>query len=97
MNKTFLIGRLTRDIETRTTNGGKTAGNFTLAVDRHKKDSDADFIRCSAFGHTAELIQQYTHKGSLIGIEGHLKTGTYEKNGVKVNTCEVVVDSFDLI
>ena len=96
MNCVQAIGRLTRDIEIRNTNSG-IVGNFTLAVDRHKRDSGADFIRRSAFGKTAELLQQYTHKGSTVGIEGHIHTGSYEKDGRKMSTWEVVVDSFDLI
>ena len=97
MNSVALIGRLTRDIEIRNTNSGKAAGSFTLAVDRRGKAEGTDFVRCSAFGHTAELLQQYTHKGVLVGVDGHIHTGSYERDGKKISTCEVVVDAFDLI
>ncbi|WP_276924246.1 single-stranded DNA-binding protein [Faecalibaculum rodentium] len=76
MNITNLTGRLTKDIELRTTQSGKTVANFTLAVNRRFKSHgqpDADFFRCQAWGKTAEVLHQYTHKGSQIGVTGRLQ------------------------
>ena len=68
MNKVILMGRLTRDPEVRRTAGenANAVASYTLAVDRkYKRDGDeqtADFIRCVAFGKSAEFVEQYLHK-----------------------------------
>ena len=95
MNKTFLIGRLTHDPELRTNDKGINITKFTLAVNRMKEG--ADFINCSAFNKTAEAINKYLHKGNQIAIEGRIQTGSYEKDGKKVYTTEVVVENITFI
>lgn len=101
MNITNLTGRLTKDIELRTTQSGKTVANFTLAVNRRFKSQgqpDADFFRCQAWGKTAEVLHQYTHKGSQIGVSGRLQNRSYEnQQGQKVEITEVIVESMDLL
>ncbi len=101
MNITNLTGRLTKDIELRTTQSGKTVANFTLAVNRRFKSQgqpDADFFRCQAWGKTAEVLHQYTHKGSQIGITGRLQNRSYEnQQGQNVEITEVIVESMDLL
>lgn len=99
MNKVILIGRLTRDPEQRTTTSGKTVTRFTLAVDRPGTDGNksADFIGCVAFGKTAETIARYMAKGRQCGVEGNIKTGSYEKDGHKVYTTDVWVDRFEFV
>ena len=101
MNITNLTGRLTKDIELRTTQSGKTVANFTLAVNRRFKSQgqpDADFFRCQAWGKTAEVLHQYTHKGSQIGVTGRLQNRSYEnQQGQNVEITEVVVESMDLL
>ncbi len=98
MNKTILTGRLTRDCDYRT--GGKTdLAHFTLAVDRRRKEDGADFISCVAFGKTAEILNKYTHKGSKIGVEGRIQTGSYDDRGTgkKVYTTDIIIDSVELL
>lgn len=99
MNKVLLIGRLTDDVKTKDYGKGKDKGcyaNFTVAVDRGGKDQPADFIRCVAFGQTAEFIEQYFGKGVRIGIEGSWQTGSYEdKDGNKVYTNDCYVQRVD--
>ena len=99
MNKVLLIGRLTRDVEL--SQSGSTYAKFTLAVNRQFKDKDgskkADFINCVAFGKTAEVLTQYTQKGSQIGVEGSLQVSSYEKNGVKQFSTSVVVESIEFL
>lgn len=90
MNLAMLIGRITKDIEVKNA-GGTSATRFTLAVDRMKND-EADFISCKAFGKTAELLGKYCGKGSLIAISGSIRTGSYEQNGRKVYTTDVIAD-----
>ena len=96
INSVVLTGRLTRDIELRKTANGTNAVSFILAVDRAMKKEgqpDADFISCQAWGKTANLMIQHLHKGSLIGVEGHIQTGSYKNNhGQTVYTTNVNVD-----
>lgn len=71
---------------------------MTLAVDRpysKGKEKEADFIRLKAFGKRAEAMAEYLTKGRQVGITGHISTGSYEKDGHKVYTTDVIVDSFD--
>ena len=102
INRVILVGRLTRDPELRSTQSGRSVVSFTLAVDRRKsRDADpnlptADFISCVAWSQTAELLSQYTHKGSQIGVEGRIQTRNYEDPNVpgkRVYVTEVVCDS----
>lgn len=98
INNVSLTGRLTKDLELSYTQSGLPVGSFTLAVNRqYKKDGqpDADFINCVAWKKTAENLSQYTHKGSLIGIEGRIQTHSYDnQQGQKVYVTEVVVEHF---
>lgn len=100
MNRVILVGRLARDPELRTTNSGMSVCRFTVAVDRRgakEGQPTADFIGCIAFGKTAETINQYLGKGRRIALEGHIQTGSYEKDGQKRYTTDVIVDRFDFI
>lgn len=95
MNKVILIGRLTSDPETRTSQTGVTSVTFTVATDRFlgkDKEKEADFIRCVAWGKTGEFVAKYFTKGKPIALEGNIKTGSYEKDGVKHFTTDVWVD-----
>lgn len=94
MNNVILMGRLTKDAEIRQATETMVA-TFTLAVDRIKQ-GEADFIRCIAFGKTAEVIDKYTSKGSKIIIKGRIQTGSYtNKDGQKVYTTDVVVENME--
>lgn len=95
-NVVVLIGRLTKDIDLKKSQSGMSVARFTLAVNRMKKD-EADFISCVVFDKRADTMYQYLGKGSLVGIEGHLQTGSYDKNGVRVYTTDVIVDGFDFL
>jgi single-strand DNA-binding protein len=98
INDVTLVGRLTRDVELRSTKSGKPVASFTLAVDRQRKDDGADFIICVAWDKGAELIAQYVHKGDLLGITGQIRTRSYEdKEGRKVFVTEIVVRDFQFL
>ena len=99
MNKVILIGRLTKDPELRFTPGtGNAVTRFTLAVNRHMKKEEADFINCVAFGKTGEAIAQYLTKGRSLAITGNIRTGSYDaKDGTKRYTTDVIVESFEFI
>lgn len=95
MNKVILIGRLVADPETRQTQAGGLVSRYRLAVDRQRgKDGqrEADFISCVAFGKSAEFAGKFLHKGTKIAVEGRMTTGSYEKEGVKHYTTDVVID-----
>lgn len=95
MNNVVLIGRLTRDPETRYIPQTETAvANFTLAVDRPMaKEKTADFIRIVAFGKTAELVEKYLAKGRLVAVQGRIQTGSYtNKEGETRYTTDVYAD-----
>ena len=82
MNKIILVGNLTAAPEIRTTNGGKTVCEFTLAVNRFTGDKSADFVRCTAFDKQADVIEKYADKGDRIGITGALRVEKYkDRNG----------------
>ena len=95
LNRVIIMGRITRDLELRQTPSGASALSFSVAVDRTTKNGEkqADFISCTAFGQRAEFIGRYFGKGRMIALEGSLKTGSYEKNGVTIYTTEVWVDN----
>lgn len=98
MNHWCGTGRLTRDPDIRWAQGQeqKAVARFTVACDRrYRKDGqqNADFISCVAFGKTAEWLEKYVHKGTKVEIDGHIQTGSYEKDGVKRYTTDVIVDA----
>lgn len=100
MNKTILIGRLTKDPEIRATEN-TTIAMYSLAVDRKfKRDGEptADFITCKAFGRCGEFAEKYLHKGTKIAVVGHIQTGSYtNKDGNKVYTTDVIVDEHEFV
>jgi single-strand DNA-binding protein len=100
MNNVSLVGRLTRDPEVRYTDGGSSVAKFSIAVDRHfKKEGqpDADFPNCVAFGKTAEFIEKYFRKGQRIGLIGRIQTGSYEKEGTKIYTTDVIIENVEFV
>jgi single-strand DNA-binding protein len=89
------MGRITKDLELKTTNGGTQVLKFSVAVDRRAKQGEekkADFLNCVAFSHQATFIEKYFTKGSSIIVIGRIQTGSYEGNNGKVYTTDVVVE-----
>ena len=102
LNSVSLTGRLTRDVDLRYTQSGTAVGSFTLAVDRKFKskngERETDFVNCQIWRKSAENFANFTKKGSLVGVEGHIQTRTYDNaQGQKVFVTEVIVDSFALL
>lgn len=96
-NKVILMGRITHDIEIKTTPSGVAVTSFSIAVDRRVKSKDGekvtDFIDCVAWRQTADFIARFFGKGKAILIEGKLQTRSYtDKNGTAHKVVEVVVD-----
>jgi len=101
MNNVCLVGRLTRDPETRITPNGLVVTRFSVAVDRRfKRDGEqtADFINCVSFGKTAEFVEKYFGKGQRIGLTGRIQTGSYtNKEGKKVYTTDIVAEDVEFV
>lgn len=96
MNKTILMGRLTKDPETRYTQTTNTmVVNFTLAVNRRfakEGEQEADFINIVAWNKTAEFVNKYFKKGQQVAVIGRIQTRSYEDNGQKRFVTEVVAE-----
>lgn len=92
INKVVLIGRLTKDVELRSTPSGSEVCNFSLAVDDYNgKENVAYFIECIAWNQTARFVTTYCKKGTLIAVDGKLQTRSYDrKDGTKAYVTEVV-------
>lgn len=98
MNKVFLTGRVTREWEIRATSNGTTIARNSIAVDSGYGDNKrTDFINLTAFGKTAETLEKYGFKGQKILIEGRIQTGSYEKDGVKHSTTDIIVDRSEFL
>ena len=101
MNQVFIIGRLTKDVECKYTQNQMAVARFSIALDRGKdKDGNsrgADFPNCVAFGRTAENLEKFSGKGLRVSIIGHLKTGSYDKDGQKHYTTDVIADRVEFI
>lgn len=98
LNKIFIMGRLTRDPELRTTNSGTSVASFSLAVDRNYKGADGeketDFIDCVAWHQTGEFAAKYFAKGRMAVVEGRLQIRPWtDKEGNNRRSAEVIVDN----
>lgn len=97
LNRSILIGRLTKDPDLRYTSAGIACTQFNLAVDRQFKSDgqpDADFIPIVTWRQTAEACANYLRKGRLCAVEGRIQTRNYENNeGKRVYVTEVVADN----
>ena len=101
MNKVILMGRLTKDVETRYSQGNEpmAISRYTLAVDRKFKregEQEADFINCVAFGKQGDFAEKYLRKGMKIAVVGRIQTGSYtNKEGQKVYTTDIIVEKHE--
>ena len=98
LNRVILMGRITQDLELKTTQSGVSVLSFTIAVDRNYarqgEERQTDFIDCVAWRQQAEFINRYFGKGRMIAVEGSLQKRSYDaKDGSKRWVTEVVVDS----
>ena len=100
INKVILVGRISNDITVNKSQSGTSMCNFSIAVDRYMgkdKEKATDFIRCTAFGSTADILGRFAGKGKQVAVEGNIKTGSYEKDGVKHYTQDVQIDKVELL
>ena len=101
MNKVMLIGRITRDPELRYTSSNIPSVRFTLAVNRpfenQNGERETDFINIIVWRKQAENVKKYVSKGSLVAVEGRIQTGSYEKDGQRIYTTDVVADNVQFL
>ena len=102
INRVVLVGRLTKDPELRYTSSNIPVSKFTLAVNRTfagpSGEREADFIQCVVWRKQAENLAKFVRKGSLIGVEGRIQTGSYDdKDGIRKYTTEVIGDSVQFL
>ena len=101
INRVVLVGRMTKDPVLRKTGSGASVTSFTVACDRRIKaegQPTADFINCVCWNKIADNTAQYTHKGSLVGVEGRIQTRSYDdQSGKRVYITEVIADSVQFL
>lgn len=101
MNKVILIGRLTKDPDVKTSANGTDIAMYTLAVDRKRqkdREQETDFIRCVAFGKSAEWANAWLKKGMKICVTGRIQTGAYTNSaGDKIYTTDVIVEDQEFV
>ena len=98
LNKVFLMGRLTRDPELRTTQSGATTCRITVAIDRRSsrqgEEKQADFIDVTCWNQTAEFVSKWFTKGRMILVEGSIRNNNYtDKNGNKIYSYSIWADN----
>lgn len=96
LNRSILIGRLTKDPELRYAPSGTGITTFTLAVDRpFKSDNgpDADFLPVVTFKQTAEACANYLRKGRLCAVEGRIQTRSYDTDNGRRYVTEIIADN----
>lgn len=101
MNVVTLIGRLTSDPEVRYISESQMAvATFTVAIDRPVRsgqEKKTDFPRVTVFGRQAENCERFLDKGRLVGIQGRIQTGSYDKGGQKVFTTDIIADRIEFL
>lgn len=96
-------GRLGKAAELRYTTNGVAVVTFSIAVDERRKQADGSYqdevnwFQCVMFGKRAEALQPYLTKGTKLSLIGHLRQSTYEHNGNKRSSVEIVVDDVELM
>jgi single-strand DNA-binding protein len=102
-NKVILCGNLGSDPEMRYTSGGTAVCKFSLATSRKytgadgQKQEKTEWHRCVAWRKLAEICGQYLHKGSQVLVEARIEYGSYEKDGVKHYTTDIVLESMQML
>jgi len=103
VNKAILIGRLGKDPDVRYTPDGAMVTNFSLATDERWKDKSGEKVQKTewhnvvSFGKMAEICGNYLEKGALVYIEGRIRTRSWEKDGIKRYTTEIVATDMKML
>jgi single-strand DNA-binding protein len=104
VNRCFLLGHVGRDPEIKTTQGGMTIAEFSIAISERKKQGEewvdhTEWVNCVAFQRTAEIVRDYVHKGSQLHIEGKLQTQSWDDkdSGKKRYKTQVIINELSLL
>lgn len=104
LNRVFLLGNLTRDVELRTIPSGTSVADIGVAVNERRKDAsgqvieDTTFVEVTLWGRTAEIAAEYLKKGSPVLIEGRLKLDTWAaEDGSKRSKLKVVANNLQMM
>lgn len=96
LNQAVLVGRLVADPEVKELEGEKKVSTITLAVQRSYKNEEGiyetDFITCNLWNGVAQNTSEYCKKGDIIGVKGRIQTDSYEKDGEKKYTMNVIAE-----
>jgi single-strand DNA-binding protein len=97
LNNAVIMGRICNDLEVKKTQSGVSVCRFAVAVDRayakQGEERQTDFIDILAWRSTADFIEKYFTKGQMIAVQGSIQTGSYEKDGIKRRTFEIVAEN----
>lgn len=96
MNTVQLVGRIVRDPDITYTTKELCVAKYTLAISRAGMGG-ADYVNCTSFGKTGELIEKYVTKGDRIGLVGKVQTGSYEKDGKKVYVTNIIGERVEFL
>lgn len=102
LNKVFIIGNLTRDVELRNTPSGKSVANFGVATNRvwvnanKEKQQEVEFHNVVVWGKMAELCNQYLAKGRLVFVEGRIRSRSWvDANEQKRTKIEIIAENIN--
>ena len=98
LNQCQFIGRLGKDPDIRYLPDGSAVANFSLACDwKSKTKKGTEWISCTAFGKLAEIIGEYTKKGSQVFVSGSMKTEKWEKDGKTNYSTKIMVNNLQML
>ena len=103
VNKVILVGNLGNDPDVKYTQGGMAITTLSLATTSVRKDRDGnnqektEWHRVKLFGKLGEIAGEYLKKGRQVYIEGRLEYGSYEKDGVKQYTTDIIADEMQML
>lgn len=100
LNISLFIGRLTKDIELKKSQSGKSVVSFTVACNRDFGNDETDFINCVAWGKLAENMSAYCYKGMQVAVQGRIQTRSYDDPNVrnkKVYVTEIICNSVQFL
>lgn len=103
VNKVILVGNLGNDPETKYTQGGMAITTISVATTSQRKDKDGEKVektewhRVKLFGKLGEIAGEYLRKGSQCYIEGRIEYGSYDKDGVKHYTTDIIADEMQML
>jgi single-strand DNA-binding protein len=98
VNTVSLIGNLATDVEVKDVANGKRLASFVVAIDRHTKDGGADFVPVSVWDRQADLCAQYLRKGNRVGLDGRLRSRSWNgDDGTRRSALEVIASRVEFL